>query len=432
MPVQSTVRTRDRVDSQGDRQECLSYREFWETEMLSKHVNEELSAYCNGELPTAKSQQVAEHLIGCTQCRADFEQIKLGVKLAEHIPQFIAPDSLWANIEAQLDARVDLEPATLEQFPGKSGRIGHGRQPWIAAIAAGLVLAISISALWIYTRESRPFWEVARLDGAPRIGSERMNAKGQLAVGEWLETDGASRAQIEVGSIGHVEVDPNTRVRLVETKPTEHRLELARGRMSARIFAPPRLFFVNTPSGVAADLGCAYTLEVDDLGASLLKVTSGWVALQLREIESIVPAGASCATRPGIGPGTPYFDDASTAFKTALSKVDFETDKEVEWVVSPMQTVLAEARPRDTLTLWHLMYRVEGLQRERVFERMALLSPPPKEVTRDGCLQLDEKMLHLWKGYLENSWNTDSGLKKAWVDTSTRGLGKLKGFDGKR
>ena len=46
--------------------------------MLSKHVNEELSAYSNGELTTAESQQVAEHLIGCMECRADFEQIKLG------------------------------------------------------------------------------------------------------------------------------------------------------------------------------------------------------------------------------------------------------------------------------------------------------------------------------------------------------------------
>ena len=36
--------------------------------------------------------------------------------------------------------------------------------------------------------------------------------------------------------------------------------------MSARIWAPPRLFYVNTPSAVAEDLGCAYTLEVDDLG----------------------------------------------------------------------------------------------------------------------------------------------------------------------
>jgi len=397
--------------------------------MLSSHINEELSAYCNGELAPAESRRVAEHLIGCNQCRAGLDQIKLGVKLAGHIPLFAAPGSLWAAVEAQLEA----EP--LENRTSSNTRSRPSFRFWLprlAAVAAGLVLAIGITAWWLYTRESRPFWEVARLNGAPTIGSSRMNAKGRLAIGQWLETDGSSRAQIDVGSIGHVEIDPNTRVRLLETKPTEHRLELARGRMSAKIWAPPRLFFVDTPSGVAADLGCAYTLEVDDVGASLLRVTSGWVALQLRDIESIVPAGAACATRPGVGPGTPYFEDASQTFKTALTKLDFEPE-DTEWSKIPaLNLVLMEARQRDTLTLWHLLYRVEGRQREQVFERMAALSPPPKEVTRDGCLRLDEKMLHLWKGYLENSWSSDSDLKKAWVDTWTRGLGKVKSWEGKR
>ena len=86
-----------------------------------------------------------------------------------------------------------------------------------------------------------PSWQVKRLDGTPRIGSEQISNNGQLAVGEWLETDGNSRAQIAVGSIGNVDIDENTRVRLLQTQPTEHRLELVRGKMSARIWAPPRL-----------------------------------------------------------------------------------------------------------------------------------------------------------------------------------------------
>ncbi len=218
----------------------------------------------------------------------------------------------------------------------------------------------------------------------------------------------------------------------METKPTEHRLELARGKMSAKIWAPPRLFFVDTPSAVAADLGCAYTLEVDDSGAGLLHVTSGWVELQLKDRESMVPAGAACATRPGIGPGTPYFEDASEKFRVALSKLDFGYAVDVPDVQRPLDIVITEARPRDTLTLWHLLYRVEGKDRELVFDRMATLSPPPKDVTREGVLQLDDKMLHLWKGYLENSWNNQSGMKKTWINIWTRTLGKVQGLEGKR
>jgi hypothetical protein len=397
--------------------------------MFSKHVTKELSAYCHGEVATDQSRQIAEHLIGCNRCRAQFEEIKLGVKLAEHLPQVSAPDSLWLDLQTTLAAETKTNQKTARKLSTFSFKVW---QPGFAGAAAGLLIVVGFAALWFYLRESRPFWEVARLNGAPRIGSSRMNEKGRLAVGQWLETDGDSRAQIEVGSIGQVEIDPNTRVRLVETKPTEHRLELARGKLSARIWAPPRLFFVDTPAGVAADLGCAYTLEVDDQGVGLLHVTSGWVALQLKDRESMVPAGATCATRPGIGPGTPYFDDASQTFKTALSKLDFENDEDVERLRTPLEAVLAEARPRDTLTLWHLLSRVEGKDRELVFERMAALAPPPQDVTREGVLRLDDKMLHLWKGYLENSWSNDSSLRKTWVNFWTRALGKVRGVEGKR
>lgn len=389
--------------------------------MFSKHVTKDLSAYCHGELAGEQSRQIAEHLIGCNQCRVDYEEIKLGVKLAERLPQLSAPDSLWLDLQDQLAAegrtsRIPLPKQPLFSFTGW--------QPGFAGVAVGLLLVVGFGALWIYTRETRPFWEVVRLNGNPRIGSSRIAEKGRLGVGQWLETDGNSRAQIEVGSIGQVEIDPNTRVRLVETKVTEHRLELAQGKMSAKIWAPPRLFFVDTPSAIAADLGCAYTLEVDNEGGGLLHVTSGWVALQLKDRESIVPAGASCATRRGIGPGTPYFDDASQAFRNALSKLDFEKDADVK---TSLEIVLTEARPRDTLTLWHLLYRLEGKDREQVFERMALLAPPPEDVTREGVLGLDEKMLHLWKGYLELSWSSDSTLKKTWVKVWTGAVGKTKG-----
>jgi hypothetical protein len=246
-------------------------------------------------------------------------------------------------------------------------------------------------------------WQVVRLDGAPRIGSEQIRSTGRLGVGEWLETDGSSRAQIAVSSIGTVEVDENTRVRLLETAPTEHRLELARGKMSAMIWAPPRLFFVDTPSAVAADLGCAYELEVDDHGAGRLRVTSGWVALQLKERESIVPAGAACETRPGVGPGTPFFEDASQQFIEALKAIDFEHDS--AGGKQALITLLNEARWRDTLTLWHLLTRVHADDRALVYDKLAGFVAPPPDVTREGILQLNNFMLTRWKSVLEAHWN---------------------------
>ncbi|HEV7799029.1 MAG TPA: FecR domain-containing protein [Pyrinomonadaceae bacterium] len=398
--------------------------------MFSKHVTKDLSAYCHGEIPSEQSRQIAEHLIGCNQCRAEFEEIKLGVKLAERLPQISAPDSLWLDLQNRRAA----EASTNEAHPRRPSRFSFkGLRPAFAGVAVGFLLIIGFGSLWIYTREARPFWEVARLNGTPRIGSSRIEEKGRLAVGQWLETDGDSRAKIEVGSIGQVEIDPNTRVRLVETKATEHRLELMHGKMSARIWAPPRLFFVDTPSAVAADLGCGYTLEVDDEGSGLLHVTSGWVALKLKNRESMVPAGATCATRPGVGPGTPYFDDSSEIFREALSLVDFKPIVNELGKVTALEILLVNARVRDTLSLWHLLSRVDISDRSLVYRRMAALVPPPDGVTREGVLQLNEPMLQIWKDKLETTWGNESigGVQKAWINIWTRALGKVDGLQGK-
>ena len=366
--------------------------------MRHKHVTKDISAYCHGELSNEESKQFAEHIIACAKCRAKFEEVKLGVKLAEQLPQVTAPDHLWREIEALLDR----EPVEI-----RAARVSS----WQLKAAAAVLVLLSAWGVWlvynnrdnaILSVNGKPAWRVKRVDGTPIVGTERISNNGELAVGEWLETDGNSRAQIAVSSIGSVDIDENTRVRLLETQPTEHRLELARGKMSAHIWAPPRLFFVNTPSAVAADLGCAYTLEVDDQGSSLLRVTSGWVALELENRESIVPAGAACETRPSLGPGTPYFVDSAAGFQAALKQVDFDPDAAAR--SSALKAMLDQARPRDTLTLWHLLTRVEGEDRARVFDKMATLFPPPAGVTREGVLALNQQMLDAWRDAMETTW----------------------------
>ncbi len=395
--------------------------------MFAHHVTKELSAYCHGELTAEKSRRLAEHLIACNSCRHSFEEIKLGVRLAESLPQFSAPDSLWPELETALESR---EPQPAKQAAQR--RAWSSPKFRFAAVAAVVLLAAGLGIVYFYQREARPSWEVARLNGTPRIGSARMDEKGRLAVGQWLETDGNSRAQIAVGSIGEVDIDPNTRVRLVGTKPTEHRLELQHGKMSARIWAPPRLFFVDTPSAVAADLGCAYTLEVDDSGRGLLHVTMGWVALQLKDRKSMVPAGATCETRLGVGPGTPYFEDASNTFRVALSKFDFEPE-DTSWSTVPtLDVLLGQARARDSLTLWHLLARVPVADRGRVYDRLAALAPPPAGVNREGVLQLDPQMLERWKDQLGSTWSNQSRLHKAWIEIWTRVAGEANGFAGKK
>jgi hypothetical protein len=271
---------------------------------------------------------------------------------------------------------------------------------WRGAIAAA-VLIFAVGGIWYLMQTRQVSWQVARLAGAPQIGTQRFIANGQLEVGEWLETDDSSRAKINVGLIGQVEIAPKTRIRLISARLHDHRLSLARGKMHAEIWAPPRIFFVETPSALATDLGCEYTLEMNDDGFGRLHVTRGYVALENKSApESVVPAGAICEIRPGIGPGTPYSEEASEIFRAALEQCDLNTND------AALNTLLAEAREADTFTLWHLLFRVTPAERPRVYDRMTQLLSPPPGVTRDGVLQGDKHMLDLWaeKFGLGKSW----------------------------
>jgi hypothetical protein len=214
-----------------------------------------------------------------------------------------------------------------------------------------------------------------------------------LGVGEWIDT-GKGRARLSVGKIGEVQLEPATRVRLVDAGERSHRLSLSRGLLRATIWAPPGQFLVDTPSAVAVDLGCRYTLEVGDDGAGLLRVEAGWVGFESRGLQSLVPAGAACATRQGIGPGTPYYETAPEALSRALVVLDFASDPAER--NAALSAVLANARERDALSLWHLLAREDRDARGRVFDRLAALVPPPPGVTREGVLRGEAAMRDAW------------------------------------
>jgi hypothetical protein len=123
------------------------------------------------------------------------------------------------------------------------------------------------------------------------------------------------------------------------------------------------------------------------------------VSFQWKGIESLVPAGASCRTHPQAGPGIPYFDDAPESVKQALESFGFEKTGN-----DALSVILAESRVRDTLTLWHLLSRVEEGDRGRIFDRIAALTPVPAGVSREQALKLDPQTLNRWREELAWTW----------------------------
>jgi hypothetical protein len=284
-------------------------------------------------------------------------------------------------------------------------RPASARLGW-SAIAASI--AVAAAALWLASGTAQEGWQV------DRSGS----GTSRLAVGETLETGADGHATLNVGEIGVIEVEPNSRLRLIRAHKNEHRMALEHGLIHATIWAPPRSFVVDMPSAAAVDLGCSYTLEVSSDGTGLISVLSGWVSFERNGRESFIPAGALCRTRPGAGPGTPYREDASPSFRQALADFDFAHGADAALAI-----LLKEAKKDDAFTLWHLLTRCERGQAPRVYDALAALAPPPAGVSRVGILRSDPEMLDRWWDALglgdtswwrlfEGKWPPSSGLPR--------------------
>ena len=251
----------------------------------------------------------------------------------------------------------------------------------VIAAAAGLVLIAAPPA-------PATAWE---LDGA------------HLRRGQMLRT-GSAPVRLEDSRVGQVDLGAHSVLRATADK----RLTLERGQLHAFIWARAGEFVVETPSARAIDLGCEYTLNVDARGEGLLQVSMGWVAFRAAGRESFIPAGAVCATRKGSGPGVPYFEDAGEGLRRALARWE-------EGDGGALREVLAAARPRDGLTVWHLLTRVSEKERGMVFDRFRELTPGSSTVSRESAVRGEARAMdECWNALgLENTewWR---GWERAW------------------
>ena len=285
-------------------------------------------------------------------------------------------DYLWDRSGAP-DPEIERLENLLAPLGYRAGRDLRRRRFWPAALGIAASVVVVAGAVWLATRPAGPSWQVIALKGEPK--QERMSR------GTTVETDASSRLRLELSTFGQVEMEPNTRLKLLVTKHDEQRMDLAQGTIHAQIWAPPHQFYVHTPSAVTVDLGCSYTLQVDKAGASTVRVEFGWVAFEDHGKESFIPAHALCVTRPGKGPGIPYYEDALPALSSAVDRFDSGGGP------ANVEGILANARPKDAVTVWHLLRRVPAGERGAVYDRLATLMEIPKGVSRDRVLAGDQQ-----------------------------------------
>src|SRR5215831_6150615 len=97
-----------------------------------------LTAYLHGNLSSASSQRLEDHLTNCDSCRERLSKLKHADTTAKQLPRVQVPAQAWTTIEASL----------------RRTRVTEGRRIWmpriqaIAGTAAGLIAALLVFAFW--------------------------------------------------------------------------------------------------------------------------------------------------------------------------------------------------------------------------------------------------------------------------------------------
>jgi hypothetical protein len=325
------------------------------------------------------------------------------------------PVSTAANPKKKRAVVVPLFGAALAIAAAFALYVAVTREPPPVAVETPPIASSSPSAAVTVAEAPRPTcsdrervgFHYRSSSGAPQCDGGAAAKEGLVPKGAWLETDAVTRITLDVADIGHVDVSPGSRLRVVETSREEHRLELSRGKLHAKIDAPPRLFFVDTKAATAIDLGCEYEMEVDETGAGLLKVKLGYVELEPpqavpaneRRPPRLVPRGAECPIDAVNGPGTPVWSRSPESLRKDLASFDKSGDAEA------LARVIGQLGPKDTLTLFYIVAsRAPEAERRAALDKLEAVQKAPAGVTRAATLALQRRAIQGWREALEPRW----------------------------
>lgn len=279
------------------------------------------------------------------------------------------PDSYLWNRKGEHDPEIERLEQLLGslRLQGSPPRFARRAAPWWIAVAAmlGLVVLGLVAAHHVS-------WAVDPA-GEVRVDGRLLQSEAGLSRSSVVETGPDSQATLTIGILGTTTLSPGTRVRVENMALNESRLDFEHGTITARIGAPPRLFYVSTVSAEAIDLGCAYELTIHAAsGAGLLRVTHGWVALHADTGRVYVPRGSSVRI---LAPGrlsVPLRDGAGEPFRAAVGEVSGT----LPVVTAPSLAAIDRLAVReDALTVWHLIRRANRPGRRRLGEVLARIEP---------------------------------------------------------
>ena len=261
-------------------------------------------------------------------------------------------------------------------------------------IWGGLTVLVLIVAVYFLTTSTK-VWQVSSKSGTPSINNKALTQNEQFSRGDIVSTDASSTALIEIPDIGDIEIFSGTSFKRLEGN---YSAKLVNGKVNVNNENATERFSIEIPPAMIEDFYMAnkYSVIVDERGNTIIEVTSGWLRIFSETIKSIVPQGYTLKVIKDAGISLPFRTGSNPEYSKLSEDFLFGGKKDMT-----LDLLLTASSNTEAITLWNLLKRVEGVQREATYNRLHKLVPHPDAVKKKGILNLNPEMLQIWLEEIE-------------------------------
>lgn len=385
-------------------------------------VQEYFDEFYSNELNSDTKKIIQEHLDNCSECSKEYSCFTQLKKKAASLKKEITPPKLiFETIEkeiyrkdSQMQNDIKITPLsknilTIDFFDDKKDA-NSTKDPgflfknwyWLAS-AAVVLLVVSIVFLSktsknIFSAEDMANWKLVSLKGGAFINGVKSD---KVSVGDWIQTDSVSSVVLKIANVGDVSIEPNTKVRFIQSDNNVSTIELMYGTVNTSTSQPDK-FILQTNNMKVQDKGGSYSFKVDDKGNGVIYVNNGMANVESGDKSAIVTDGKFCLYKPEYGIGIPFRKDSKPEFQNALFQHDFNNGG-----VQAVYSAIANAMPEDYSSLMNLIPRVDNQTKYLVLNKLGKLVPQVMStINIDSLDEYDDKDLeNSLKGMKENLHN---------------------------
>ncbi len=233
-------------------------------------------------------------------------------------------------------------------------------------------------------------WNVKLINGSAKINDSEIKEEGSLSLNDVLTTGNKTKAVVEVSGIGEIEIGPNT---IFKRTNESEKCAFEKGQIIARLFNNDNKFTIKLAGTEITDYknGNTYSLSHLEDGRFELNVIKGWMKAKSNYNQSIVPQNYFLYITETGGCGLPCPQNTTPEIKNLISEYSLQGNAE-----TVLGTFISLTDKSEAISLWNLLPRLNPLIRGAVYEKLNELIGAPKSVTKNGTIELDNRMMNLW------------------------------------